>query len=360
MINILQVMGCGNTGGISTVVTNYYTHMDRTQYHFDILLTVPDEGVNAKKLRDLGCEIYHTVPKSHNRKQYQADLKALLASGKYQAIHVHENETSYVALRIAKKMGIRCRIAHSHTSSPTGSWKAELKRLSGVVFNYHYATQLLACGQLAGDRVFGKRHMKSGKATVLPNAIELDRFSYSPEDRAAVRKELHLENAFVAGMVGRLAPEKNIPFALHVFRALVKTRPEAVLLLVGDGEERVKLEQLIQEYQLNDHVRLLGRRTDVQRLYSAMDVLLMPSIHEGFPMVVVEASASGLPILLSDTVTKEFSWFENVKYHSLESIYPWLDSLNNRHYYSKRIFISLIQKYEITCNVLLLECKYHS
>jgi len=327
MIRVLHVMGCSDAGGISSVVLNYYRFIDREKIHFDIALTIPTVGQNGKALQELGAQIHFLPLKSEGLGKFREELKKLLVEGRYDAIHVHESETCYVALQVAKKLGIPCRIAHSHTSSPYEGVKSELRRLSGVLLNYPAATHVIGCGKLSGDRVFGKWNMKRSKALVMPNAVDTRRFTFNAQIREEVRKELGVEGKFVLGMVGRLSPEKNFPFALELMARLAKEEPDSVLVIAGNGEEEQKLKAMIRELGIENRVQMLGRRADVERLYQAYDVFLLPSFHEGFPVSAVEAMAAGLPVLLSDTITRELDIGEGVEYLSICDSGAWMRSI---------------------------------
>lgn len=328
-MRILHIMAGADAGGISTVVLNFYRHIDREKFHFDIALTTDAIGKNAQEFLSLGCELFRLPLKSKDMKGFERELQKLLINGNYQAIHVHENETSYVALKIAKRCGIKKRLAHSHTTSPANTLKAELRRLTGCMLNRLYATDLIGCGQLAGERVFGKRFLSSPKGAVLPNAIDLENFRFDADVRAEVRKELGAAEQKVIGMVGRLSREKNYPFALQIMAQYREVDPSALLAIAGNGEDEEEIRARIHELELEDNVRLLGRRADVARLYMGFDVLLLPSLYEGFPVVGVEAIAAGLPVLLSDTITPELKFSEGVQYLPLTSIDPWLDALQS-------------------------------
>ena len=92
---------------------------------------------------------------------------------------------------------------------------------------------------------------------------------------------------------------------IDVFCDIKRLCPEAVLILIGDGPLREKINEKVENLGISDSVFFLGKRTDVERYYSAMDCFILPSLYEGLPMVGVEAQCNGLPILLSDTITKE-------------------------------------------------------
>lgn len=324
MIRVLHIMGCSDVGGISTVVLNYYRFIDRTEIRFDIALTVPTVGRNALELQALGANIHFLPLKSEGLGAFQQALRELLEREQYDAVHVHESETCYVALQVAKKLGIRCRVAHSHTCSPYEGIKGELRRLSGCVLNYHFASHVIGCGKLAGERVFGKWNMRRPKARVLPNAIDTAKFAYDEKIREEVRAELGLEGKFVLGMVGRLCVEKNYPFALELVASACREDPDCLLVIAGGGEEQETIEGNIEELGISENVKLLGRRSDVDRLYQAFDVFLLTSFTEGYPVAAVEAMAAGLPVLLSDAITDELKFGSAVEYLPLNQKEKWL------------------------------------
>lgn len=327
MIRVLHIMGCSDAGGISSVVLNYYRHMDRTKIHFDIALTISTVGQNGRALQELGAEIHFLPLKSEGISAFQKALAELLCNGHYDAVHVHESETCYVALQVAKKLDIPCRVAHCHTTSPWEGVKGEIRRLSGCVLNYHYASRVIGCGQLAGERIFGKWNMRRPKAMVLPNAIDTRKFAYDEAVRREVRRELDVEDRFVIGMVGRLADQKNYPFAVELMALLRDQTPDAVLVAAGNGPDEEMIRAQIRQLNLEREVMLLGRRSDVNRLYQAFDLFLMPSLYEGFPVAAVEAMASGLPVLLSDNITGELKFGSGVRYLSLKNMELWIQTI---------------------------------
>ena len=316
-----------DVGGILSVVRNYWNFIDRDKIQFDMAFTTNHSGKAAEEFRSMGSNVYPLPLKSEGLQAFEAALTDLLKKEHFDAVHVHENETSYVSLRIAKKAGVKHRIAHAHTSSPYTTIKGEIRRLSGCVLNYHYATCVVGCGELAGQRVFGKRNMKRGKAMVLPNAVDADRFGYNEAVRDQLRQELGVADQYVLGMVGRLSEEKNYPYALRIMEQYHAADPHAVLLIVGDGDQEEPLMQMIRAQGMESYVKLLGRRSDVEKLYQAFDVLLLPSFHEGFPVVAVEAMVSGLPVLLSATITRELDFGTAVRYLSLDNDDQWLAAL---------------------------------
>jgi len=121
-------------------------------------------------------------------------------------------------------------------------------------------------------------------------------------DADALRKNMGLRRGPVLGIVGRLAEQKGHAVLLQAMPEVLKTFPEAVLLIIGDGPERDSLEEKSRNLGLADRVLWLGSKTqeEVFQLYGIMDIFVMPSLYEGFGLTAAEAMAAGLPVVASD------------------------------------------------------------
>ena len=139
----------------------------------------------------------------------------------------------------------------------------------------------------------------------MPNAIDLELFHYCKAEAQKIRQELHLEGCKVLGHVGRFHPAKNHGFLISVFAEVSKKKPDARLLLVGDGDGREKIVRKVREAGLENKVIFTGNRSDVHLLLQGMDLMVFPSLYEGFPVTIVEAQATGLPCLMSDRISPE-------------------------------------------------------
>jgi glycosyltransferase involved in cell wall biosynthesis len=186
---------------------------------------------------------------------------------------------------------------------------------------------VVGCGRLAGERVFGKKNMTRKKAIILPNSVETQKFKFDSLIREEVRKELGIKGQYVVGLVGRLCPQKNQNFALKMFKKAHELNNRWNLSLVGTGEDEERIKQFIDENDMALYVKMLGRRSDVSRLYQGFDVFILPSVFEGFPVAAVEAMASGLPVLLSDTITDELKFGSAVQYLPLNNEHMWAEAL---------------------------------
>jgi glycosyltransferase involved in cell wall biosynthesis len=137
-----------------------------------------------------------------------------------------------------------------------------------------------------------------------------------------VRKEFNIIGKFVVGHVGRFFEPKNHPFIVDIFAEVAKREPSSILMLIGGGELDNaifnKTKEKVKRLGLEDRVIFTGVRNDVDRLIQAFNVFILPSIEEGFPVVLVEAQAAGLKCVVSDSVTKECDITGNIKFLPLE------------------------------------------
>jgi len=138
------------------------------------------------------------------------------------------------------------------------------------------------------------------KIRFIPNGVDTARFKPDQQTRLRLRQELGLEEAFVWLAVGRFDVQKDYPNMLRAFAQVVEKQSETFLLIAGDGPLRPAVEELARDLRLEEHVQFLGIRRDIPELMNAADAYLMSSIWEGMPMVLLEASASELPIVATD------------------------------------------------------------
>lgn len=315
MIRVLQVVNDMNRAGLETMLMNYYRHIDRTQIQFDFLTHRPYKGDYDDEILSLGGQIYH-APRLYpqNLPTYFRYMKAFFQEHpEYKIIHSHIDAMSYLPLLAAKRAGVPVRIAHSHSTSIDKDFKILLKQIYRKLLpstaNYYFA-----CGDAAGKFLFGNRPF-----TKIPNAIDAMHFKFDAALRKEKRQELGIDKKLVIGHVGRFSYPKNHAFLIDTFHEIAKKEDSAVLVLVGTGENEEAIRKQVERYDLVEKIYFLGSRADVNELYQAMDIFVMPSRFEGVPMVGVEAQFAGLPCIFSDKVPSEIMFHDNCKFLSLES-----------------------------------------
>ena len=241
--------------------------------------------------------------------------------GVYDVIVLNTNSLEYVfPLVLGKIFDIPVRVIHSHNSGFEN--KQGLARRLLVGMNKKLlawsANLRFACSQFAGQWMF-----KDNPYHVIYNAIDIHKYDADLIVREETRNALGLHTELTLLHVGRFSYQKNHSFLLDIFKEVHRIQPDSVLLLVGDTTEEseflTEVKRKIKAFGLENVVRLLGRRDDVNKIMQAADVLVMPSFFEGLTVVGIEAQASDLPLLLSDTVTKELGLLPSTQFISLEA-----------------------------------------
>lgn len=321
---VLQIVTKMDRGGLETFVMNMYRNMDRSRVQFDFLCHREGHFAYDEEIEELGGRIF-SVPRCNplDPRYYQA-LDKFFMRHPYRVVHSHIDCMSALPLAVAKRHGAVVRIAHSHSSRQDRDIKYPLK-LVCKRFIRREATDLFACGAEAGRWMFG-----TDDFTVVRNAINVGEYAFDEGRRERVRAGLDIAaSALVVGHVGRFAPVKNHAFILEVFSELLKLRPDAVLLLAGDGELLPDTERRASELGISGSVRFLGVRSDVSDLMQAMDVFVMPSLYEGLPLVLVEAQASGLPCVISSDIPSDCDLSNEIYRLSLsDAIEKWSCLIN--------------------------------
>ena len=319
MIRILHVLGGTNLGGAESRTMDLFRHMDPKQVSFDFLVHSAGAGFYDEEIRQLGGQIYH-VPrfKVYNYFAYKKAVKLFFAEHHmYRAVQGHMTSTASIYLPIAKKQGVTMTIAHARSAGVDQGVKGILTKW----LRHNLAKKadfLFACSRIAGEAAFGKKAAEEGRIIVIPNAITTEKFVYTQKTREQIRGELSVQDKFVIGHVGRFHYAKNHEYLLQIFEELRRLEPQAVLLLLGEGEGMPAMQELAKKLQIEDAVIFAGNQKNVQDYYQAMDYFVFPSRFEGLPGTVIEAQAAGLRCLISDTIAEEVRISELVQTMSIQ------------------------------------------
>lgn len=329
MIRVLHVLGGLNRGGAESMVMNLYRNIDRTRIQFDFIVHTDKHQDYTDEIEALGGKIYHFPRfKGYNFLSMKQCWNAFFVEHpEYKILHSHVRSYASLYIPIAKKHGL-VTIIHSHSTSNGKGVASLIKRVMQSSLK-RKADYLFACSEESGRWLYGDKAIRGENYRMIPNAVDTEKFAFSPTTRTQVRETLGIgDDTIVYGHVGRLHPAKNHPFLLEVFEGIHKKQPNSLLLIVGDGELRAEIEEKINTLGIADAVRMLGSRGDVPELMQAMDIFLFPSRWEGLPVTVVEAQASGLPCFLSDTITRDVDTSPLVTYLPIQNgVTPWLDAI---------------------------------
>ena len=316
-IIVAQIMGKWLGGGVESVVMNYYRNIDRNKIQFDFICDSDSTNIPYKEIEKLGGKVI-LVPPYQKIIEYNKELKKIFLKNNYKIVHSHITTLNVFPLRIAKKCGVPIRIAHSHSTTNKKEWKKNIIKQLLRPFSRVYANNYMCCSELAGRWLFGNKCYDSGKVYLLNNAIDLEKFTYNEKIKNEKRKELGIdEDTIVIGHIGRFTQAKNHVFLIDIFNEIHKQKKNSILLLVGQGALENKIRTKIERLGLKDKVIFLGQRTDVNELYQAMDIFVLPSLYEGLPVVAMEAQTAGLLTIMSTEITTEAKIINSTVFLSL-------------------------------------------
>lgn len=327
-IRVLQIIGLACGGGVESAIMNYYRHIDKNKVQFDFIVHKNPYKAFVDEANSMGAKVYEVTPYTKNIFKFTYEIYQICKNSQYNIVHSNMNSLSFFPLFAAWFAGSKIRILHNHTTDTKAEpLRTFIKRILRP-FAKLFANQYWACSKVAGEWMYGKGAVESGKVKIINNAIDLQKFAFNQEKRASLRQELDLTNSFVVGHVGRFMTQKNHEFLVDIFAEIAREKANAKLLLIGEGVLKSKIESKVKLLGIANRVIFTGARSDVADLYNAMDVFLLPSHYEGLGLVGVEAQANGLQYFLSDVITREVEVTDLCHFISLnKSAKEWSDDI---------------------------------
>lgn len=326
-IKILQSVNSLGMGGTVIFVMNFYRHIDKEKFQVDFVIYDDSRMDFYEEVTENGSIVYVCHKKYKNKYLnllYQMhQVRRLLKEHHYDVIHTHGN--SFIELFRGVIPGWMMRntkvIAHSHNpGEPQDTYIDKVFRYLCKVFLSRIVDMGCTCSDVAAEGKYTKTFMHLSRYCVINNAINTNNYLYDTKKRFDIRKKLGIaENQFVLGHVGRISYQKNHDFLIDIFQEYFNRNPEARLLLVGDGEDRLTLEDKINEKKLSPFVIFTGQCVSAAEYYQAMDCFVLPSHYEGFPFVLVEAQINGLRCIVSDVITRSVNISGGVVFVSLQN-----------------------------------------
>ena len=318
-IRVLHCFGSLGKGGIETWLINIL-RLRPDELEFDFLLGTLG-GAYEAEARSYGCHIYQAPP----IRQLNNSLRFLgqtLASNSYNVLHCHGEEFMGDFIKVAFNAGVPVRVAHCHgTALARGKKNAEMMlrtlrfRTLDRMRIMNYATDIVAASNDSGRFLMGRHWKSDPRCRALYCGVPLADFENAliRWTRADFRASQGIpQDAIVLGHAGSMgpAPVKNHYFLLEIFRELARRDNRYLLYMAGDGPLRPGIAKAVHHYGLQGRTLMPGLCNDVPSLMvHGFDVHILPSLQEGLPVVGLEAVASGLYTVCSDTITKDFTEF---------------------------------------------------
>ncbi len=323
---ILMIGMGSNMGGVESYIINLFRNVNRDRY--ELYFFQRGKIAYYEELVKKGAQFIPISVTRHSPLKYIRTMNAIFKNYQFDVVYYNTCDIMSIdMLQFGKKNNVSVRIIHSHNSyninQPNLLHKLTERWCRKNITKY--ATQLLACSNVAGEWMFEEQEFK-----VINNGINVRDFKFDFEMRDKYRKSVNIDNKYAVGLIGRLEEQKNPMFLVEIYKSLCSLNEQAMLLVVGEGTLEKIMKARLKKYGLEDNVIFLGRRTDVNKLLNAMDCLVLPSLFEGLPFVLVEAQTNGLPCVVSSNVSKESNITSEVEFVSLEkSVDEWANIINN-------------------------------
>ncbi len=289
---ILQIVPDLQCGGAEQLLVSLSISLARNGHLVSVASLFGRQGTHLEDaLIEAGIEVHFLGKRRGFDPRVTFRLEHVIRSMRPDVIHTHRYVLAYVLPLVC--IGSLPPVIHTiHSVCDHGP--ASVRWLNHIAFSLG-VIPVAICEEV--QRSIRKCH-KIQKMALVPNGIEVERFAAENSARTQVRRELGIpESATVFVSVARLTPVKNHGFLLAGFAKARRSCENAVLLLAGNGECRAQVIQQIRDADLGESVHVLGQRSDVPRLLSASDIFVLTSHYEGNPLSVMEAMASGKPVV---------------------------------------------------------------
>ena len=367
MKRILQVVGTMDRAGAETMIMSLYRAIDKSKYQFDFVYFIERPCAYDDEIIAMGGKIYR-IPEVYSKSSIKRtwELYKIIKKNKpFHAVHCHQLFSNAFHLIAAFFAGVKIRIAHSHNTSDINSKTFHGKLYQNVSRKLIslFSTDFIACGDQAGQFLFPKKE----HVVFIPNAVDVHKFLNVKENKTEnfFNNKKITEKTLVLSQIGRFMPVKNVEFSINFAEFLKNKEIDFHFFFVGAGPLENDLKKLVEDKSLKHHITFLGVRSDVEKILAHSNALLMPSFHEGFPVILVESQTAGTPALISNRISSEVDLGLNlVEFCSLESDFEaWFNKLklivnNEKVSAVKRHKILKEKGFDIEVSVKLLENVY--
>lgn len=319
-INVIYYNSTLLKGGTDTYMLEVIRNINKDKFQVDVIIKDGDivDEVMLEQLKSFGSNVFLAKGSFAKRILF---LRNFFKSNKnkYQVAHINAtSQGTGIISYFAKKNGkIPKVIFHSHMGG--NDHKPSAVDKIGAKLMFKHSDKFASCSGEASKFMYGKA-FETNKIFVLNNSVDTKKFEFNQNIRNAMRKEWNVsEDTFVVLHAGRFAPQKNHKSLILIFKEILHQEPNSKLFLIGDGVLMEDTKQLVKTLELEESVVFLGLRNNVYEFMSMADCFVMPSIHEGLPIVAVEAQASDLCLVLSNNISKETKLADNVEFVDLDA-----------------------------------------
>lgn len=322
---ILHIVSKMDRAGAETMLMNLYRHTDRAKIQFDFITCANEAGDYDAEIEALGGKVIPIIARNPITRMLKL-RKFLQQHSEYKIVHAHMSLSNAFHLLAAKNAGVEHRISHSHSTKNSKRGIVEkIYEKWALLTNRHIATCKIACGELAARYLFGTTR----DVLLLPNAVDIEQMvTVAENSRDYINREFR-ESGLKIIQVGRLYKVKNHTFSLKIAEELKRRQVNFTIYIIGQGPLEKDLKQQVQDKLLIDNIKFLGVRTDITELMASADYMIMPSLSEGFPVVLVESQTVNLMTIVSKEVSDEVDLGVGlIDFLPIDSAIKWADRLS--------------------------------
>jgi sugar transferase (PEP-CTERM/EpsH1 system associated) len=295
-VRVMQITHDLALGGLQRVVLNICNTIDRERFEVSVLC-LRGLGMFAPEIEKGGTKVM-LVPQVQGRADYFCFVKVarILRDERIDVIHTHNTQPFLDGTMGAMISGVRTVVHTDHSRLfPDKRRYMLMERVMA-----QYAFKVVGVSQDTSRNLERYERIPRSKIVTIVNGIDESLFA-AETDGAGMRNELGIgSRGPVIGFCGRLEPQKGVCYLLEALPQVLKRLPDAALVIVGDGYFQDDLKHQAEALGVEKSVIFVGTRRDMPRVYKALDVLVLPSLFEGMPMVLLEAMASGCPVVATD------------------------------------------------------------
>ncbi len=325
-VTVIEYIVSMGMGGAETLVKDYALFLDKARFNVIIVLKRPCDSANYRILKENNIPIKilnkkNFLDKILNKIQkesfYSHKLKKIIKKEKPNIIHVHLGILKNL-IPLSKYLS-NIKLFYTCHNEPEKFFpnKNSDEFLAAKYLINNNRLKLIALYQKMADTLNNMFSIKN--TTVVNNGIDFRRFKNILETKTDIRNSLNIPNdAFVLGHIGRFHYQKNHEYLVSIFEEVSKKNTNAYLMLIGSGELKEHIQDILHKINLFDKTIFLSDRNDIPQLLKAMDVFVFPSIYEGFPIVIIEAQVAAIPCVISDTITKDVILSKKIKQLSIK------------------------------------------
>lgn len=356
-IKILVVIGTLNySNGITNYAINYYKNIDKTKFEIDFAVHHDVKNEFYNYIKQCGNNVYLldniSIGKMH--KIYK-NVKKIMLEKKYDIIHCHLLNISFLYFFAAKKYNVKVRIIHSHATKYAEKKIRAIRNMLLGKIGLLLSNKKFSCSNLAGKFLY-----KQKKYVLVNNAIELKKYKFNEKKRKEIRKKYNVNDEVIIGHIGRFSEQKNHRFLIELLEKLNIRYPNKYkMMLIGDGHLYDEIINNAKQKNVYDNIIFIKNINNTCDYYNAFDIFVLPSFFEGLPVVGIEAQANGLPCIFSNAITNEVKINENVIFLPINDTKEWSNIIEeNRYKRCVKLSNKIIDDYDIEVQAKKLEEEY--